>query len=136
MTPVETVLAFFDAINRHDADMLANLMREEHVFIDSLGKSVVGRETMHNGWRGYFALCPDYRVSHEDIFHSDNTVAAFGSAGGTISVNGKLLPENQWQTPTAWRVVVRAGQIQEFRVYADNKPVYYILAKSTKSTAQ
>ena len=40
MTPVETVLAFFDAINRHDADMLADLITEDHVFIDSLGKSV------------------------------------------------------------------------------------------------
>ncbi len=135
MTPVETVLAFFDAINRHDADRLADLITEDHVFIDSLGKSVRSRETMRNGWRGYFTLCPDYRVSHEDIFHNDNTVAAFGSAGGTISVNGKLLPENQWQTPAAWRAVVRAGQIQEFRVYADNKPVYDILAKPAKSAA-
>ena len=126
------VLAFFDAINQHDPDKLAGLMTEDHDFIDSLGNSVRGREKMLAGWRGYFAICPDYRVSHEDIFPDGNTVAVFGSAGGTISANGKLLPENKWQTPAAWRAVVRDGLIQEFRVYADNKPVYEILAKPAK----
>jgi uncharacterized protein (TIGR02246 family) len=129
MNPVETLLAFFDAINRHDPDKLAQLMTEDHVFIDALGNSVHGREKMRAGWRAYFAMCPDYRVSHEDIFHNGNTVAVFGSAGGTIS-------ENKWQTPAAWRAVVRDGLIQEFRVYADNKPVYDILAKAAKSATR
>ena len=125
MNPVETVLAFFDAINRHDPDQLAALMTEDHVFIDSLGACVRGREKMRVGWRSYFAMCPDYRVSHEDVLHTGNMVAVFGSAGGTIR-------EIRWQTPAAWRVVVNNGLIQEFRVYADNKPVYDILAKSAK----
>jgi ketosteroid isomerase-like protein len=136
MNPVETVLAFFEAINRHDADQLAKLMTEDHVFIDSLGNSVRGREKMRAGWVAYFDMCPDYRVSHEDIFRNGNTVAAFGSAGGTIRVNGELLLENKWQSPAAWRVVVHGGLIQEFRVYADNKPVYDILAKSARSAAK
>jgi ketosteroid isomerase-like protein len=125
MNPVEAVLAFFDAINRHDSDALAALMTEDHIFIDSLGASVRGRDKMPAGWRAYFAMCPDYRVSHEDILHTGNIVAAFGSAGGTIREIG-------WKTPAAWRVVVLDGLIQEFRVYADNKPVYDILAKSAK----
>jgi ketosteroid isomerase-like protein len=125
MNPVETVLAFFDAINQHDPDKLAALMTEDHSFIDSLGASVRGREKMRGGWKSYFAMCPDYRVSHEDIFHTGNTVAVFGSAGGTIR-------EIRWQTPAAWRVVAYNGLIQEFRVYADNKPVYDILTKSAK----
>ena len=129
MTPVEALLAFLHAINLHDADRLAGLMTEDHVFIDSLGKSVQGRETMRAGWRGYFALCPDYRVSHEDIFHNDGVVAAFGVAGGTIRINGNLLPENRWQSPAGWRAVISNGLVREFRVYADNKPVYDILAK-------
>jgi hypothetical protein len=85
-----------------------------------------GRETMRAGWRAYFAMCPDYRVSYENIFHTGDIVAMFGSAGGTID-------ENRWQTPAAWRVVVHAGLIKEFRVYADNKPVYDILAESAKA---
>ena len=133
MSPVETVLAFFNAIN--EQDQLAALMTEDHIFIDPLGNSVHGRENMRVGWRGYFAMCPDYRVSYENTFHDGSIVAAFGSAGGTIGVNGELLPENQWQTPAAWRVVVRDGLMQEFRVYADNKPVYDILAKLAKQEA-
>ena len=132
MNPVKTVLAFFDAINQHDADQLAGLMTEDHVFTDSQGTAVRGRETMRAGWRGYFAMCPDYRVSHEHIFQDGNFVAVFGSAGGTIRVIGEMPPENKWQTPAAWRAVIQDGLIQEFRVYADNKPVYAILARSGK----
>jgi uncharacterized protein (TIGR02246 family) len=132
MSPIEAVLVFFDAINGHDADKLAALMANDHVFTDSLGNSVRGRDAMRSGWRGYFALCPDYRVSHQEIFANGATVATFGSAGGTISVNGKMPPENRWQASAAWRAVVRDGLIKEFQVYADNKPVYDILAKSSK----
>jgi ketosteroid isomerase-like protein len=136
MNPVETVLAVFDAINRHDVDGLTGLMTDDHVFIDALGNSIRSREKMSAGWRGYFAMCPDYRVSHADIFHHADTVAAHGSAGGTISVDGQLSAENKWRTPAAWRVAVHNGLVQEFRVYADNKPVYEILARSAKPAAK
>jgi ketosteroid isomerase-like protein len=132
MTPLETVRAFFDHVNQHDENQIAQLMSEDHLFIDSLGRSMLGREAMRAGWRAYFAMCPDYRVSQEDTFDDGNIVAAFGSAGGTISVNGTVSAENKWQTPAAWRVVVENGLIKEFRVYADNKPVYDILVRSTK----
>jgi hypothetical protein len=84
----------------------------------------------------YNAMCPDYRISREDNFHNGDTVALFGRAGGTILVNGELLPENTWQIPAAWRAVVRDGLIREWRVYADHKPVYDILAKSPKPQAK
>jgi ketosteroid isomerase-like protein len=130
MNPVETVLQFMERINRRDVDKLAELMTEDHVFIDSLGNSVRGRETMRAGWRGYFALCPDYWVSHEEVFQNGNTVALFGSAGGTIAASGELPPENKWRASAAWLAVVENGLVKEWRVYADNKPVYDILSKS------
>jgi ketosteroid isomerase-like protein len=136
MTPIETVLAFLAAINQDDPDKLAEWTTEDHVLIDALGNSIHGREKMRAGFRAYFAVCPDYRVSHEDIFSSGNTVAVFGSVGGTIRVNGRMSPENQWQTPAAWRAVVRDGLIAEWRVYADNKPVYDILAKPAAAGAK
>jgi uncharacterized protein (TIGR02246 family) len=130
MNPIEAALAFFEAINAHDADKLAELMTEDHVFTDSLGASIHGRENMRAGWRGYFAFCPDYRVSQSAIFSDGETVAAFGLAGGTVSVNGQMAAANKWQISAAWRVVVHSGRIREFQVYADSKPVYEILAKS------
>jgi len=134
MNPTDTVLHFLERINQHDADKLADLMTEDHVFIDSLGNAVNGRENMRQGWRGYYAFCPDYWVSHEEIFSDGNRVAIFGAAGGTIAALGKMLAENKWRTPAAWLAVVKTGLVQEWRVYADNKPVYDIMAKS-KPTA-
>jgi len=129
MTPIETVLHFMKQINQHNADRLAEMMTPDHAFIDSLGNAVRGREKMRAGWQGYFDFCPDYWVSHEQIFANGNQVAAFGAAGGTITVNGKAAPENKWRTPAAWLATIEGGLIREWRVYADNKPVYDILAK-------
>jgi ketosteroid isomerase-like protein len=130
MNPIETVLQFLERINQRDADKLAVLMTEDYLFVDSLGHEVRGREKMRAGWRGYFAFCPDYWVSHDEIFGDGNRVAIFGSAGGTIAAEGKLPPENKWRTPAAWLAVVENGLVKEWRVYADNKPVYDIMAKS------
>jgi ketosteroid isomerase-like protein len=121
MTPTQTVLEFLDRINQHDADKLVELMTDDHVFLDSLGNQNHGREKMRAGWSGYFGMCPDYWVSHEELFEKGDWVAAIGVAGGTI--RGK-----QWKTPAAWLAVVENGRVKEWRVYADNKPVYDILA--------
>ncbi len=130
MSPAETVLHFLDRINQRDVDKLAELMTEDHVFIDSLGQSMQGREKMRAGWQSYYTLCPDYWVSHQEIVQNGNLVAVFGSAGGTIAAHGKLPAENKWRTPAAWLAVVEKGLVKEWRVYADNKPVYDIMAKT------
>jgi hypothetical protein len=57
-------------------------------------------------------------------------VAVFGAAGGTISADGKLPAENKWRIPASWLAVVENGLVKEWRVYADNKPVYDILARA------
>jgi uncharacterized protein (TIGR02246 family) len=129
MNPTETVLEFLNRINQRDIDKLAELMTEDHVFVDALGNRVTGREKMRGGWRAYYTMCPDYWISHEEIFGNGPTVAIFGAAGGTIS--GK-----KWQTPAAWLALVEKGQIKEWRVYADNKPVYDILAAAKHTTTQ
>jgi hypothetical protein len=49
-------------------------------------------------------------------------VLAVGRAGGTID-------RIAWQTPAAWLAVILGGLVSEWRVYADNKPVYEILSK-------
>jgi ketosteroid isomerase-like protein len=127
---VDTVLEFMTRINQHEVDKLVEYMTEDHVFIDSLGQSVSGREKMRSGWRGYFEFCPDYWVSHEEAFATGKLAAVFGAAGGTVAVNGKLPPENRWRASAAWLAIVEGGLIKQWRVYADNKPVYDILARS------
>jgi len=123
MTPVETVLEFLSRINQRDAGRLAELMTEDHVFVDSLGRASRGRETMRAGWQIYYAMCPDYWVSHDCIVADGPVAAVFGAAGGTIE--GVV-----WRTPAAWRAVVEGGLVREWQVYADNKPVYEILERA------
>jgi uncharacterized protein (TIGR02246 family) len=128
-SPIETVLLFLQAINGRDSHKLAELMTEDHVFVDSLGRSVHGRDRMRAGWQAYYRMCPDYWVSQERIMQNGNWVAVFGAAGGTIARNGKLEAKTKWRTPAAWLAATENGFIREWRVYADNKPVYDILSQ-------
>jgi len=125
--PCDLVLAFVAKINAHDVAGLCELMPEDHVFVDSLGNVIHGRETMRAGWKGYFAWFPDYEISITKAFHEGNMVALFGTARGTYCVDGKLLEENKWEIPAAWLAVVRYGLIAEWQVYADNSPVLRIM---------
>ncbi len=136
MTPVETVLHFLDLINTRDPDQLAECMTEDHLFVDSLGQTVHGREKMRAGWRGYYAFCPDYWVSHEEVLARGDVVAVFGSAGGTVAAGAQLPAENKWRIAAAWLARVEDGRVKEWRVYADNKPVYDIVARSQKSASR
>jgi len=118
----ETFIEFAAAINHHDVKALTALMTPEHVFIDALGNRVQGATAMEAGWRGYFAMCQDYWIRIDHVIAEEGVVLAVGQAGGTIDG----VP---WRTPAAWKAVIRDGRVAEFRVFADNKPVYEILTR-------
>jgi ketosteroid isomerase-like protein len=118
----ELFMQFVAAINRHDIQVLTSLMAPCHIFIDSLGNRVEGAISMEAGWRGYFALCPDYWIRTDDVMALGDIVLAAGAAGG--SIDGV-----EWQTPAAWKAVIHEGKVMEWRVFADNKLVYEILAR-------
>ena len=115
------------AINRQDLDRLTALMSPSHRFIDSRGKVIEGREKMREGWAAYFRMVPDYSVAIEELYPSDPIALMLGIAGGTYSSDGKLHPENRWQTPVAIRVLVEEGLVAEWRVYADNEPIRKVM---------
>jgi ketosteroid isomerase-like protein len=50
------------------------------------------------------------------------SMVAVGEAAGSID-------NAPWQTPSAWKAVIREGKVAEWQVFADNKPVYEILAR-------
>jgi ketosteroid isomerase-like protein len=129
MGDAEVVVAFLAVINTHNADGVASMLSDDHEFIDSLGHALVGRDAVRAAWQGYFAFCPDYRVEADDVIADGNCVAAFGAAGGTISDGAALPVANAWRIPAAWRAVVKDGLVKRWQVYADNKPVYDILAR-------
>jgi hypothetical protein len=77
---------------RHDMKALVALMTEDHCFVDGLGQTIRGRESMKQGGVGYFGWFPDYCIKIDDIVCKGKVVGLFGAAHGTQSANGKLPP--------------------------------------------
>jgi ketosteroid isomerase-like protein len=116
MSDAEIVRAFVERINAHDVDGLSACLREDHRFIDSLGTVITGRETLRQGWAGYFQLVADYQVTIHEMAVGDPSLLLVGTAAGRSGGAA-------WLIPAAWRAVVRAGQVAEWQVYADNEPL-------------
>ncbi|MGB9465564.1 MAG: nuclear transport factor 2 family protein [Candidatus Acidiferrum sp.] len=125
MNSAEIFTQFVTAINTHDIKALSLLMTTDHSFVDSVGNRVHGAASMEVGWRSYFAMCPDYRIHTDCVMVENVVVLAVGEASGTID-------GASWRTPAAWKAVIRDGKVMEWRVFADTKPVYDILAKQQK----
>jgi hypothetical protein len=53
----------------------------------------------------------------------------FGSAQGTFTRDGQLNTENLWNTPAAWKAIVKNGKIALWQVFADNEPIRAIMRK-------
>jgi ketosteroid isomerase-like protein len=113
----QTLQAFIDRINTHDADGLSELMSDDHTFIDAHGNEVSGKEKMIVGWRGYFEWFPDYFIEVTEVFGDGDNFALFGFAGG--SFKGK--PTESWRLPAAWKATVKDGRITLWQVFADTK---------------
>jgi ketosteroid isomerase-like protein len=126
----ETVVRHFvEAINRADIGTITTLMTENHRFIDAAGVDFRGRERMREGWVGYFALMPDYRIEVQDLLSDERTVLLTGQASGTYAPGKKLHPENHWRIPAAWCGVVEGEQIDVWQVYANMEPILQIMRR-------
>lgn len=122
MSTTEVFRRFAAAVNDHDAAAIAALMTPDHALVDGLGNRVEGSAAAESAWRGYLGMCPDYWIRIDRLLSEGDTVLAGGEAGGTID-------GTPWRTPAAWMIIVRENAVAEWRVFADNKPVYEILAK-------
>lgn len=140
-TPETIAQAFVRAINRQDVARLVELMSPAHRFVDSLGNIVEGRDKMRDAWTRYFQIVPDYAIAIEEYYPSgtaastDPVVIMLGIASGTYSPDGKLNPQNRWQTPIAIRALIEDGLVSEWRVYADNDPMRKLMAGADMRSA-
>ena len=129
MDPVDAVLRFLERINAHDVKGMVALMTADHLFVDSLGEQVTGREAMREAWTAYFFLFPDFSIHCAHMFRREDELALFGTAEGTYVARQTPPRQSRWKMPAAWRAVVRDGLIAEWRVYADNEPVRRLMAE-------
>jgi ketosteroid isomerase-like protein len=129
-TPLDTVLAYLEQINRHDVGKICSLMTDDHEFVDSLGSLIRGKAAMRQAWIGYFYLIPDYRIAFTQSFASGDSVAVFGTARGTYAPGGAAAGGSSWEMPLAVRARVRNGLVARWEVYADNEPVRSLIASA------
>jgi ketosteroid isomerase-like protein len=118
--PMQTVVDFIKSINAGNVDTLCELLTEDHIFQDALGKRFVGRETLRAGWKQYYQMVSDYKIRGEQFFVDKNLVAVFGTASGTSKRDGKFSSDGFWEIPAAWKATVRDGLIAEWCVYAES----------------
>jgi uncharacterized protein (TIGR02246 family) len=116
---IDVVETFIAAINRRNPSEIADLMTDDHTFVDSRGTVQSGRENMVAGWEQYFRMFPDYEIQVESILGTGALVAVFGSARGTYNGKRGLVPENRIEMPAAWKAIVADGKVKFWQVFAD-----------------
>jgi ketosteroid isomerase-like protein len=130
MSTREAVESFIRAINSGNPEAISACMAEDHVFIDSLGNRVAGRQAMTAGWRAYLGMFPDYHIRVEGLMADGNDALLWGSAEGTFHRAGAPATDGKVMLHAAWRAVIATDKIRLWQVFADNKPVYELLARS------
>jgi ketosteroid isomerase-like protein len=86
---IATLDEFVRRINTHDPKAIVSLCTADHIFIDSLGSQVSGRERLEQAWAGYFSLFPDYRIEVEAAASQNTVVLACGFASATHAASKK-----------------------------------------------
>ncbi|MBB6144882.1 ketosteroid isomerase-like protein [Silvibacterium bohemicum] len=126
-TSADIALEFIDRINSHDLALLCGLITEDHVLIDAQGRQFHGKREMERSWRACFEWFPDYSIQVDQAFANGNLAVITGCVMGTYLIHGRLSRENRWKTPSAWQATIRKEEIAEWRVYADNEPIWKIM---------
>jgi len=90
---IDVVEAFIAAINRRSPAEIAELMTEDHTFVDSRGRVESGREHMTAGWDGYFRLFPDYRIVAESLLADGRSLPCSGPPPERTAAGGGRLPK-------------------------------------------
>jgi ketosteroid isomerase-like protein len=126
-TIADIALEFIDRINSHQIPLIRELMTRDHIYIDAQGHHIHGQKQLERSWRACFEWFPDYSLQVEQTFASANIAVITGWAMGTYSIRGLLSPESRWKTPSAWQATIRGQRIAEWRVYADNEPIWNVM---------
>jgi ketosteroid isomerase-like protein len=104
------VFQFIDAINAGSVDWLADLMADDHPFVDSAGASTAGKAACLAAWRRFFVAFPDYENVTDRMESRRDVVIMVGrSCCSSPELNG----------PAIWSARMADGLVLEWRVYDD-----------------
>jgi ketosteroid isomerase-like protein len=104
------VSEFNRRISQADLPGLTALMTASHVFVDTEGVRIQGREQAAAAWAAFFAHFPGYWNEFQHVVPAGDTVVAAGrSHCSDQRLDGAAL----------WRAVVQSGQVALWQVYRD-----------------
>ena len=103
-----TALRFNEKINQQDLEGLAELMTDDHTFIDNSGDITRGKDAMKKGWKEFFETYPDYRNIFTTVTVQNNVV---------VMVGYSICSYKPLDGPSIWTAKIRDGRVSEWRVY-------------------
>jgi uncharacterized protein (TIGR02246 family) len=102
-----TALKFNDRINQRDLEGLAELMTDDHTFIDNEGNVTKGKAAMKEAWRDFFKSYPDYRNEFTNVMVQDNIVVIIGYSRCSYK---------PLEGPNIWTAKIHDGHVSEWKV--------------------
>ncbi len=105
--PLEVAMDFIKRINAGDINVLCEVMTENHIFQDALGKRFMGRETMRQGWTNYLKMVADYQVHADEFFHDRRTRRDFRNSERPIRRSARTRARKQGMARPAARSIAR-----------------------------
>jgi ketosteroid isomerase-like protein len=126
--PRTLTVAFNEQINQCNLDGLANLMSDDHTFIDTAGHAIRGKFACLDAWRGFFKAYPDYRNIFDWVVVQNTTVVVVGRS---------ICSDLRLDGPALWVAKVGDDKLDEWRVYEDtpaNRRLLDIASGSTRGT--
>lgn len=105
------VIRFNERIGARDVDGLAQLMSEDHTFIDAAGTAVIGRAACLEAWRRFFEAYPEYRNVFESV--------SMKGTGVNIAGRSYCPGHPELEGPALWTAVVHGAEVVEWRVFED-----------------
>ena len=103
-------LKFVEAINNGDSKALIKLETEDFTLVDAEGGVFRGRD----GWEGYFADYPGYKIHIKNVLTGGDGVAIIGKTTGS-----QVSPEIEEKETVLWTAEIRDGLVVEWRLYTD-----------------
>ena len=97
-------------ITENDVDGISRLITDNHVFTDSAGTTISGKQAVLAAWNGFFAAFPGYR----------NAFKHYAERGDSIAIAGRSFSSDpRLDGPALWRAVLTDGKLSAWEVHDD-----------------
>jgi len=110
--PKLSALLFNEHINNQNLKGLINLMTDDHVFIDILGKVHDREHMVTEGWQNFFDSFPDYRNIFTRVENQDNLVILIGFS---------VCSYDPLDGPAIWTATIRNDLLTKWQIFEDTK---------------